>query len=299
MARCSRSKPRALTFTKTTDAEQRGDHRADQRCEREGERRGQPHRRRSRHHGARRDRAFAEDRLRRRDRDDGNARHAAQRHLRAVRAAARGERAAAGSARRRDREPQHDRDARCRAASREFVNTMNDIGERSGAVERPLRGADEVVPRRHHETCARHHGRADKFDAQGKALAAAAQQIDSEQPAHRGGARRPPRGARFRRQPDRQQGRRPRHRLKRFSRCCRRRSRPPKAARATSRASSPNPRPKAPRRSPTSTSWCARPPTRSASAPPRRCTRSTSRRPARPPRCSARPASASSRSCAR
>ena len=82
-------------------------------------------------------------------------------------------------------------------------------------------------------------------------------------------------------------------------RCCPRRSRPPRAAPATSRACSPKPRPKAPRRSPTSTNWCARPPRRSASAPRKPCTRSTSRRPARPRRCSARPASASSRSCAR
>ena len=83
----------------------------------QGERPDRPDRRRARLLRARRDRAFPEGRLGRRDRDDGNARHAAKRHVRAVRAAARGQCAAAGGARRRNARISARSRRRCRAVS--------------------------------------------------------------------------------------------------------------------------------------------------------------------------------------
>ncbi len=61
----------------------------------------------------------------------------------------------------------------------EFVTTMNDIGERSGAVSSRFEEQMKAFLSGTGNDAARHHGAADKFDTQGRALAAAAEQIDA------------------------------------------------------------------------------------------------------------------------
>ena len=154
----------------------------------------------------------------------------------------------------------------------EFVTTMNDIGDRSGAASDRFEDQMKAFLTGTGDDAARHHD--------------AARQV-----------RGPGQGACGCGRPDRQQQRRTEEVMEDrrealdsvvnqidskvgdldsaaqalLGAAAARPSRPPKAAPATSRACSPNPRPKAPRRSPTSTNWCAPPPTRSASARARRC----------------------------
>ena len=92
----------------------------------------------------------------------------------------------------------------------EFVTTMNDIGERSGAVSGRFEEQMKAFLSGTGTMLRDITSTAEKFEEQGRALASAADADRRQQQAHRRDDGRPPRGARLRRQPDRQQGRRPR-----------------------------------------------------------------------------------------
>ena len=119
------------------------------------------------------------DRDRHRHRDAGNPQHAARRHHRAVRAAARSQHHAAGSAQRRARE--HERARKHAGAARVGIRHRHERGHRARPARPPTRWNSNIsdVPRHHQRRCSTDLGQlASQFDAHGRELAEAVELID-------------------------------------------------------------------------------------------------------------------------